>query len=700
MEKITPHLNRNIFKKIKFIISYHGPVNGIIYLLRKVIGIRKTPTQRIYEKFVADLYKDQKTSLLQPEPQKENSVDANSTDLKIYAFYLPQFHECEVNNQAWGQGFTEWTNVTRALPQYIGHYQPKLPADLGFYNLLSKDTIKKQIKMAQHHGISGFCFHYYWFSGTQLLFDPIKLFMEICPDNFHFMINWANENWTKRWDGLDNEIILKNDADNFDVDAFFNDILPILKHPSYRTYKPNVPWLAIYRPSIINEPKRFSQRLKELAKSNGFDDLHLSMCLSFQQDSPSSYGFDSAIEFPPHGLDQLLEPIRDKVEVVNANFCGQVYNCSKLPEKLEQKYKSTPYPFTTYLTSFPSWDNEARKPGRGHSFANITPLNFLNWLRVTANHTAKDGLNNRCTFINAWNEWAEGAYLEPDKKYGFSYLNKVTDLVNSQSNKNIHIKSYVPTNSELAIVLHLFYPEMIDYFVRSIGKIDEPLDIFITYPDTFCADTKDKIQQSFPNAHFLPVENRGRDILPFIKLVKTYKLSRYQAVCKIHSKKSPHRLDGDRWRDLLIENLIGAPKILSIIKNLVSAGQWGAAAPEPMICKINDYLGSNEKTLNTLKPQLGIEINNDTQFIAGSMYWASSKLLKAIEELKIDEIDFEQERGQIDGTMAHAIERAIGAICRKNDLDIISLPLENNTDFKVTPSKKLLNSSYNHDVVS
>lgn len=355
-----------------------------------------------------------------PSPLK---IDPKKSDLRIFAFYLPQFHSIPENDRFWGKGFTEWTNVTKAVPQFVGHYQPHLPADLGFYNLSHPEIIEKQFQMAGEFGISGFCFHFYWFSGRRVLEKPLEILLKNKNITSEFCICWANENWTRRWDGLENDVLLQQLNLPGDPEKIFYDWLPIFKDKRYLKTPDGKPMVIIYRPSLLNDPKAAVATWRKLAVKNGLPGIFVMMTNSFSQ--PYSDIFDAIVEFPPHGMFNI-KPTKKKM--FNPSHSGQIIDIQKF-FKSKAFLAKTSYPIIR--TVFPGWDNEARKPGRGATFINLTPKDFNVWLSKAAKCTLSFKWRNRkkLVFINAWNEWAEGAHLEPDRKYGYAYLNEVARVV-------------------------------------------------------------------------------------------------------------------------------------------------------------------------------------------------------------------------------------------------------------------------------
>ena len=297
-----------------------------------------------------------------------------TTEVKAIAFYLPQFHAIPENDEWWGKGFTEWTNVRRGSPNFEGHYQPHIPSVLGYYDLRDPSVLQKQAELASSYGIYGFCFYYYWFSGTVLLDLPIQQITNTTDLNFPFCICWANENWTRRWDGKDQEILMVQNHSPEDDFAFIRKTEPILLHKNYIRVG-GKPLLAVYRASLLPDPVATTTRWRNYFREQGHGELHLAMVRSFHdQTPPGSYGFDTAIQFPPHcPTNAVTFLIPNKSE----RFTGTVYNYTKLKEIALNQLKAPHASAKTYPGVMPSWDNTARCRGRATVWVNSCPESVL-----------------------------------------------------------------------------------------------------------------------------------------------------------------------------------------------------------------------------------------------------------------------------------------------------------------------------------
>ena len=358
---------------------------------------------------------------LAPGPAYEDDVGAPSgmrPPVRAIAFYLPQFHPIPENDAAWGKGFTEWTNVTRALPRFVGHYQPQLPGPLGFYDLRQPGVLRQQAALARRYGIGGFCFHYYWFGGKRLLETPLNLLLADPGIDLPFCINWANESWTRRWDQRDRDIIQEQRHSPADDVAFAEALAPIVRDPRYIRIDGR-PLVAIYRPDLLPSPKATVQRWRAVFAALRLGDPYIAMCHAFEATDPRKYGMDAAIGFPLHVVGVTPE-ITASARRLDPNFKGRIRSYQAMADKA-CALPLAPYAF--FHGVCPGWDNEARQPARGVCYAGASPKAYGAWLSWAARRALAERTGEaRIVFVNAWNEWAEGAHLEPDRHFGYAYL--------------------------------------------------------------------------------------------------------------------------------------------------------------------------------------------------------------------------------------------------------------------------------------
>jgi glycosyltransferase involved in cell wall biosynthesis len=402
-------------------------------------------TETVIEKarrirYLAELFGRSVDPNLDYVPVAKEDVGSAEPQIKLIAFYLPQFHPIPENDEWWGKGFTEWTHVARAVPQFLGHYQPRLPDELGFYDLRVLDVQRRQVELAKKYGIFGFCFHYYWFGGKRLLDLPLKQFLNNTSLDFPFCLCWANENWTRRWDGLDNEVLIAQAHSPQDDRAFIESVEPMLRDKRYIRVNGR-PLLIVYRPSLLPDPRQTAQRWRDYAAKSRFDGLYLVAVQAFETVDPRPLGFDAAVEFPPHKLAEGAPVLNRQMEIVNPDYQGVICDYSYMIESAKKTRRSD---FTLFRGVCPSWDNDARKPGRGITYQNSTPALYQQWLAEACRYTAKEAdPDKRLVFINAWNEWSEGAYLEPDRRYGYAYLQATANALEMFASSQVQIGVHV-----------------------------------------------------------------------------------------------------------------------------------------------------------------------------------------------------------------------------------------------------------------
>ena len=363
-------------------------------------------------------------------PLASESYSSIESLVKLIALYLPQYHPILENDLWWGKGFTEWTNVARGVPQFPGHYQPHLPDELGFYDLRLEEVQYRQIELAKQYGIHGFAYYYYWFAGKRLLEMPLDRFLNKRDMAFPFCLVWANENWTRRWDGMENEILMQQvHTSETDID-FIKSVEPFLSDERYIRINGR-PILIVYRIGLMPDPAQTAERWREYCVKNKLGEPYLIAAQTFGFEDPRTVGFDAAMQFPPHNQHHGAQfMINSEIKFTNPDFSSYVFSYPKTVEYKECNPEDAPYPL--YKGIFPIWDSESRKPGKGTIFTGSTPQLYERWLRTICQWTIKHHPEEaRFVFINAWNEWAEGAHLEPDRRYGYAYLQATMDTLKS-----------------------------------------------------------------------------------------------------------------------------------------------------------------------------------------------------------------------------------------------------------------------------
>ena len=577
----------------------------------------------------------------------------NSPSVRIITFYLPQFHPIPENDDWWGKGFTEWSNVKPAQPQFPGHYQPKLPGDLGYYDLRDTSIQQRQIDLAKNYGVSGFSFYFYWFKGKRLLETPLLNYLNDTSLDLPFCLCWANENWSRRWDGLDSEMLITQEHSPSDDLEFIKYISSYLNDPRYIKIE-GKPLLLVYRPSLLPSPVQTAKRWRKWCRDNGVGEIYLAYTQSFESVNPRKYGFDAAIEFPPNNSEPPI--VTDQIEGLGKDFEGVVYDWSVFLER-SQNYKRPGYKLFRSVT--PSWDNTARRKSKGTIFVNSSPEGYQIWLSRAINDTLASfkKQDERLVFVNAWNEWAEGAYLEPDQLYGYAYLNATRAALETTSSARKIIDKR--TGDKLAVVIHCFYLDVFEELLGKLAEIPLAAKIYVTTLESYEEPVSRLLNDRCFEYMILTVDNKGRDILPFLHIMPHVIDGGHEVVLKLHTKKSKHRQDGDVWRSDLFNKLLNPSSMKKIMKEFKDNSDLGMVGPDGHIVSMESHWGSNEEAIIRLAWRMGLSVRSVlwTPFVAGSMFYCRTSTLSELLNLGLNDNDFEEESGQLDGTLAHAIER-------------------------------------------
>ena len=347
------------------------------------------------------------------------------------AFLLPQFHPIPENDAWWGRGFTEWRNVTAARPRFLGHDQPRLPADLGFYDLRVPQTRHDQAELAAAHRVDAFVYYHYWFSGRRVLEQPLEGVLASGAPDHPFCICWANENWTRRWDGADEDVLLGQLYSDEDDEAHITSLLPILLDPRYVRVD-GKPLVLVHRLDLLPDAPGMTARWQAAAVRAGLPGLHLaaSQLIPQQQGDPRTRGFDSGVDFQPNFATMPnARPAWTAYKRLDPRQRTRKDHVLEYDD-LVARMQSRPIPdYPQWPGVCPGWDNSPRRASGALIILGSTPDKYRAWVVETLRAERTRGRTSTLLFVNAWNEWAEGAVLEPDRRWGRGYLEAHRDAV-------------------------------------------------------------------------------------------------------------------------------------------------------------------------------------------------------------------------------------------------------------------------------
>ncbi|HEU0132112.1 MAG TPA: glycoside hydrolase family 99-like domain-containing protein [Mycobacteriales bacterium] len=349
-------------------------------------------------------------------------------DLDVVAFYLPQFHPVPENDEWWGRGFTEWRNVARARPLFPGHHQPHLPGELGFYDLRVPEVREHQAELAREHGVTAFCYYHYWFGGRRLLERPFAEVLASGRPDLPFLLCWANENWTRVWDGGSRDVLMPQAYSPEDDLAHLRWLAEAFADPRYVRVDGR-PVFLVYRASDLPDPRRTTDAWRAEAARLGVGELYLCRVEGFASEranDPRDWGFDAGVAFVPD-YKTLGRPLRRSVfwrgmrtlGMTAKGYRQNVFDYDTVVAEMLARPEPA-YPRLPCVTV--AWDNSARRKEHAVIYRDATPEAYERWLRESLHRLRSRTDVPHLMFVNAWNEWAEGSHLEPDERWGRAYL--------------------------------------------------------------------------------------------------------------------------------------------------------------------------------------------------------------------------------------------------------------------------------------
>ena len=562
----------------------------------------------------------------------QNNIDFSnySTDIKTIALYLPRFQNISERFRGLKIILNEWKNINiSTLTSNTSYHYPRAPGDeegyLGYYDTRYEKMVKKQVDLAKSHGIYGFGIFYYWFSGKKFLDETIDLFLESKKINFPFFLIWRNEDFRRRFLGFENDVFLIQKYNIKYIDKFINDIKKYLISPRYIKIQ-NKPVVGIYDPSSIPEIKTFLVKLRLEARKQDIGEIYIlapseripRMVLKF---------IDAAFDMNPAEYHQYKNLKNNEYYYYSSSLIFH----TKLKNKKFQNY-------TVYKGNVIEYDS-SHTTNVSIIYEEYTPEKFYESNKILINFTRNNlPKNEQFYFINGWNNWLEGSYLEPDTNFGYAALNSFSKALYNlpyNSSKKFNF-AHLEKNVKIAVQAHVFYEDLIKEMIDKINNIPFKFDLYIS-TDTIQKKNiiENYVKKNTKANHYeiLIIENKGRDLLPMLIQMR-HKITSYEYLCHIHSKRENYTEFGNVWRNYLFENLLGNTEIIKDIFNtFLNKEEIGFIFPEVFykFIKMPFMLGkSNTNYLNYIinKISPGYQVGSIFKYPSGNMFWAKVDAIK------------------------------------------------------------------------
>ena len=569
--------------------------------------------------------------------QYEKNIDFSNfkTDIKAIALYLPQFYSIKENDLWWGKGFTEWTNVKKGKSYFKGHHQPRMPGDkinyLDYYNLTDSNAIKKQIELAKSHGIYGFAIYYYWFSGRRLLEKPLDIYLNDKSLNFPFMLIWANHNWTRKWDGREKEVLLAQEYKDEDPELFIKDIKKYVLDNRYIKIN-NKSVIGLYEPFQIPQLNKTITIWREKSKNYGIGEIFVLICVNEYEikDIQNSQLFDAAYDFPPRNLLRIITRMKNTLlytELLYKNIkINNIIDIKKIP---------------IYRGSMLEWDNSPRT-SISTIFDYYSPEQFYMLNKIIAEWTYKNHKKeDKFIFINAWNEWGEGSYLEPDERYGYGSINSLSKALFNLSYIKINNLTNFKNTSKILVQAHIDKENLINDIIELTNNIPIKFDLFISLSHKIASKEIEKYIENNTKATNFEIRKftyEKNDVLPFIEQVMN-NVQNYRYCCHIYTKMSIHIDFEDEWRNYLLNNLLGNSNIISeILTDFENKENLGFIIPETFykafLIKENNKIELYTKQMNVLLKEMFPKVKIIKNYFDlpewNNMFWVKTKAIHQI----------------------------------------------------------------------
>ena len=559
-----------------------------------------------------------------------------TTDIKVVALYYPRFQNLSERFRGLKMQLNEWKNINiTTLTSNMSYHYPRKPGDedgyLGYYDCRYEDMVLKQVELAKSHGIYGFGIFYYWFSGRKFLDKTIDIFLQSEKINFPFFLIWRNEDYRRRFLGFENDVFLVQNYSSNDASKLIKDVKKYLVSKKYVRIK-GKPVLGIFDPSVVPEVRKFLSGLRVQARKNKIGEIYLLSSTNKLPKMAMKY-FNAAFEIPP-----------------------MHFHLTRGLKKNKYYYSYSSLIFTTKLTN-PKFDNYTVFKSNIIEFDNthvmnktiiydeFTPDKFYTSNRILLDYTSKKFSNSsdKFFFINGWNNWLEGSYLEPDENYGYASINALSKAIfNITYKNNTYNLTKLEKGVKVAIHAHVFYEDLIGEIINNTNNMPVKYDLYISTDTYEKKQIIEKYVKENSKARYYEVmvfKNKGRDMLPLLHQMK-FRVGSYKYLCHIHTIKANNTNFGEAWRKYLLKNLLGSSDIISeILSMFETTKEIGFIYPDIFYktVKLPFILNRNSTPymnffLNKMFP--GHKISKDFKFPIGNMFWARIKAVNQAFDFK------------------------------------------------------------------
>ena len=561
----------------------------------------------------------------------------------LVAFHYPQSAALSNANSARGT----WQDVTGALPQFEGHLQPRHPADLGLYDTEDPEALRAQATLARASGIGAFCFPMHWPHGAEQQ-SPARTWLGDPSLDLSCCLCWMNEAASALPQANGARSAMQDGLD------FIRDVAPYLRDPRYLRVDGR-PLLLVAHPHLLGDSAAILQGWRDWCDANGIGGIHVACVQASDGADPRESGFDAAVEQPP---DIAMAPARSlHSELLNPEFGGHLLDWRELAAQCSARAMPA---FPVYPGVTPGWDDEPANPGTGRVYLHASPRRYRDWLHATIrDRLAGRPAAQRIVFLNAWNNWRQGAVLEPDARLGHAWLNATRQALAWAA------APATPDPGSIkrpCAVIHAWYPDVLDELLTTLRSANAAIRTIITTSADRETAVREVLAARNMQAEILVFRNRGRDILPFLHVANRLLDEGVELVLKLHTKRSPHRIDGDAWRQELVTRIASPERIAAILRAFDEDPGLGLIGPEGHLQPLGSLWCENSDAVKQLSLRAGMPVPGDEdKFVAGSMFWARLEALRPLLDAHLQDSDFEPESGQLDGTLAHAVERVVAA---------------------------------------